>query len=93
MKAFQQAKNLAKQLVQQNLRDDHREKMSEAAGDMSKVWKLAKWVKNGDTPLYSFTPLIKPISSDNYVHTPIKTAEVFGSSSFSSPPKTCARQS
>ena len=30
-----------KALIKRNLRDDHREKVSDAAGNMTKIWKLA----------------------------------------------------
>ena len=45
-----------KQQWKSDLREDHRTKFSEAAGDIAKVWKLAKWVKNRATPFSPFTP-------------------------------------
>ena len=44
-----------KKLIAKILRNTHREKVEEFSDNMSKVWKLAKWVKNRDNSYKAYT--------------------------------------
>lgn len=73
--------------MRQDLCDDRREKVTEAAGDIAKVWKLVKRAKNWDALICSFTPPIMPSISAPYIHNSEGIAKVLGNSFFSAPPE------
>lgn len=53
------ARATKKKLVRQTLRKKHRKAVEEAAGDVSKAWKLANWAKNRQTPFKPTTPFLR----------------------------------
>ena len=63
---------------------DHRDKVTEAAGDMTTLWKLARWAKNRDTPPAAYTPPIK--ANGALAHEPHTKARALTTSFFPTPP-------
>lgn len=62
LEAYRRYKTLMdkkKKLIKSTLRQTHRDLVAEAAGDMERVWKLAKWAKNRASPFVAFTPALK----------------------------------
>lgn len=85
LEEYRQARNKAKQLIRKNLQQNHRDKVTEAAKDMQKVWKLVKWAKNRDTPYAAYTP---PMKLDGVItQNPQRKARALAESFFPTPPQ------
>ena len=74
-----------KTLIRDTLRQNHRDKLSQALGDPMKVWKIVKWAKTRDTPFQPFTPDLQRPNGTLAVLKRDKT-DLLAKSFFSQPP-------
>lgn len=87
IRAHEEARRIAKAAVRRNITMEHREKVTQATDDMGKVWKLARWTKNRDTPPSVFTPSIKRPGAASVTHNLIEKAIILAESFFPAPPE------
>ena len=86
LRELKDSRNAKGKLIKRTLRDTHRNRINEAAGDPAKTWKLVKWAKNRGTPYKPYTPsLTRP---DGTVATePQEKAQLLEASFFPTPPE------
>ena len=58
-KRWKDAVKQGKSAVASVLREEHRERLQQSIGDIRKVWRVATWAKNRDTPFKPFSTLLR----------------------------------
>lgn len=83
--AFRLARNQKARILNRAMRDTHRQRVEQAAGDPKGLWKLAKWAKNRP-PIETVTPAIR--NKDGYLkHEPRDKVKLLKQSFFPKPPE------
>jgi hypothetical protein len=81
---YREARNRKGKLVKKALRDNHRQRVEEAATADSGLWKLVKWAKNRHTATPACTPALKT-PNGGIAHLVEEKAETLRQSSFPRP--------
>jgi exonuclease III len=86
--AYRAARNDKGRVIKKALRQNHREKVEEAAQSPATLWRLAKWARNRHSQTPNVTPaLVNPATKQQAI-TPSEKAELLRKTFFPVPPDT-----
>ncbi|KAF5669922.1 reverse transcriptase [Fusarium denticulatum] len=86
--AYRAARNHKGRVIKNALRQNHREKVEEAAQSPATLWRVAKWARNRHSQTPNVTPaLIDPVTKQQ-ANTPNEKAELLKKTFFPVPPET-----
>ena len=83
--AFRLARNQKARILNRSMRDIHRQRVEQAAGDSAGLWKLAKWAKNRSS-IETVTPAIRD-KEGQLKHEPSDKVKLLKQTFFLKPPE------
>jgi ribonuclease HI len=86
--AYHAARNDKGRVIKKGLRQNHREKVEEAAQSPATLWRLAKWARNRHSQTPNVTPALVDPATKQQAITPSEKAELLRKTFFPVPPDT-----